>query len=178
MACNMLPSFTAAFLLVFLSPSCSLSQNDFKQVRIRDAVVVVVVQVHSKSDYVCLCTCVMCECLCVCVSVWVCICICKIFSAAATTTATAARRPASAEKWQTESHVAFAFNLLIALHCSLSHSDNLALSSPLPASLPCIVALFGALCKLTVGSYQCQHAATLTLTQMLTATATATLTDR
>lgn len=44
---------------LFFSLSCALSQNDFKQVRIRDAVVVVVVvQVHSKSDYVCLCTCV------------------------------------------------------------------------------------------------------------------------
>lgn len=42
---------------LFFSLSCALSQNDFKQVRIRDAVVVVV-QVHSKSDYVCLCNCV------------------------------------------------------------------------------------------------------------------------
>lgn len=75
MACNMLPSFAAAFLLVFLSPSCSLSQNDFKQVRIRDAVVVVVVvvQVHSKSDYVCLCACVM--------SVYLCVCVCMCGSA-------------------------------------------------------------------------------------------------
>lgn len=109
------------------SLSCALSQNDFKQVRIRDAVVVVVVvvQVHSKSDYVCcvlVCVCDVPVLVSVCMHVWVCICICKIFSAAATTTATAtaARRTASAEKWQTESHVAFAFNLLIALHCSLS----------------------------------------------------------
>lgn len=48
----------------------------------------------------------VCECdVRVLVCVWVCICICKIFSAAATTTATAVRRTASAEKWQTESHM-------------------------------------------------------------------------
>lgn len=83
MACNMLPSFAVASLALSLSPHSlrplSLSQNDFKQVRIRVAVavaVVVVVQVHSKSDYVCLCTCV-CVLRCASACARACVCVCE-----------------------------------------------------------------------------------------------------